>query len=98
MSATFDNSIHQRRVGNFSTCTGLTSRQIECVALAGRGKTDWEIGKILGISEETVKRHITDARNHYDVPKRIQVVLHAIAEGIISLTDLIGRQERRNTE
>jgi LuxR family quorum-sensing system transcriptional regulator CciR len=67
----------------------LTQRQLECVALVGRGKSDWEISRILGISEETVKRHLKDARERYDVPKRVQVVLRSIFDGHIPLADLL---------
>ena len=70
----------------------LTERQIECVRLAGQGKTDWEIGVILGISEETAKRHIAEARRHYDVTKRVQVVIRALADGLVSIGDLAGPQ------
>ena len=67
----------------------LTPRQLECVLLVGRGKTDWEIGRILGISEETVKHHLKQAREHYDVPKRVQVVMRAVYEGQLALTDML---------
>jgi LuxR family quorum-sensing system transcriptional regulator CciR len=67
----------------------LSERQLQCVALVARGKSDWEIGKILNISEETVKRHLSLARAHYDVPKRIQVALRAIFEGQIALSDVM---------
>lgn len=67
----------------------LSERQLQCVALVARGKSDWEIGRILNISEETVKRHLSLARAHYDVPKRIQVALRAIFEGQIALTDVV---------
>lgn len=67
----------------------LSERQLQCVVLVAQGKTDWEIGKILGISEETVKRHLARARAHYDVPKRIQVVTRAIFEGHLTLGDIL---------
>ena len=67
----------------------LTHRQLECIVLVARGKTDWEIGKILGISEETVKQHLKDARERYDVPKRVQVIIRALFDCQISLADLI---------
>lgn len=35
----------------------LTSREIECLKWATAGKTDWEIGCILGIAERTVRQH-----------------------------------------
>jgi LuxR family transcriptional regulator, quorum-sensing system regulator CciR len=67
----------------------LTDRQLECIVLVARGKTDWEISKILGISEETVKQHIADARQRYDVPKRVQVVLRALFDGLVPLSEML---------
>lgn len=67
----------------------LTPRQLECIVLMARGKSDWEIGKILGISEETAKRYAKDAREAYGVPKRIQVVIRALFDGQIPLTSLV---------
>lgn len=67
----------------------LTQRQLECVMFAARGKSDWEIGQILGISQGTVKRHIEDARAHYEVASRMQVVMRALFEGQIGLVDAL---------
>ena len=67
----------------------LTDRQIECIVLVARGKTDWEIGRILGISEETVKQHIADARQRYDVTKRVQVVLRALYDGLVPISEML---------
>jgi LuxR family quorum-sensing system transcriptional regulator CciR len=67
----------------------LTPRQLECVLFAARGKSDWEIGKILGISPGTVKRHIEAARAHYEVASRMQVVMRALFEGQIALADAL---------
>lgn len=67
----------------------LTQRQLECVLFAAKGKSDWEIGKILGISQGTVKRHIEDARAHYEVSSRMQVVMRALFEGQIGLVDAL---------
>lgn len=67
----------------------LTPRQLECLALIGRGKTDWEISKILGISENTVKEYIDDARARYSVNKRVQAVIRAIYDGHLPLSELL---------
>jgi len=67
----------------------LTQRQLECVLFAARGKSDWEIGQILGISPGTVKRHLEAARTHYDVGSRIQVVMRVLFEGQIGLADAL---------
>jgi LuxR family quorum-sensing system transcriptional regulator CciR len=67
----------------------LTQRQLECIALVARGKSDWEIGKILGLSEATVTTYVKHARERYDVPTRIQVVLRALYEGSIPFSEIL---------
>jgi DNA-binding CsgD family transcriptional regulator len=57
--------------------TALTARQRECTALVAQGKTDWEIGKIIGISRDTVHEYIETAQKKYDVRTRPQLVLTA---------------------
>ena len=69
--------------------TKLSPRQIDCISLIGRGKTDWEIGQILGISKETVKEYIDDARKRYHVTKRVQLVLRAVYDGHIPLLEFL---------
>lgn len=67
----------------------LTERQRECLIFAMRGKTDWETGKILGISEETVSRHINMARTNFGVAKRLPLALRALFDGQISFRDVM---------
>lgn len=55
----------------------LTPRQRECLHWVGAGKTDWEIGEILNISETTVHSHVENAKRHYKVPTRIQAFVEA---------------------
>lgn len=56
----------------------LTPRQRECLHWVGAGKTDWEIGEILKISEATVHTHVEKAKRHYKVPSRIQAFVEAL--------------------
>ena len=67
----------------------LSPRQLDCVLLAGRGKSDWEIATILGIKEDTVTQHLDTARERYGVSRRVQLILRAIHSGQIALTDLL---------
>lgn len=67
----------------------LTDRQRECVVWAARGKSDWEIGMILGISEETVGEHLRHARERYGVAKRALVAIHALFDGHIDFLDVL---------
>ncbi|WP_165799682.1 LuxR family transcriptional regulator [Sphingomonas oleivorans] len=77
-----DMSTYVRRVN-------LTPRQLECVALAAQGKSDWEIARILGIGEESVKHHFKMARQQYDVPTRIQAAFRAVFDGQLSLNEIV---------
>jgi len=74
---------------NRSEKVRLTSRQLECIALVAQGKSDWEIGNILGISPTTVTDYINDARRRYNVPRRIQLVMRTIYEGLIPFSELL---------
>lgn len=69
----------------------LTDRQRECILWVARGKSDWEISRILGIEHETVVRHIKLARERYGVAKRTMLAVHALFDGSISFTDILKR-------
>lgn len=69
----------------------LTDRQRECVLWAARGKSDWEIARILGISHETVIEHLKNARERYGVCKRTQLAVHALFDGTIGFLDVLRR-------
>ena len=70
----------------------LTARQLECVRLVGRGKTDWEISQLLGITEGTVTSHINEARRRYGVSRRAELPVHALFRGDLEFSDLIDVQ------
>ena len=72
-----------------SSIPSLTERQLACVTLVAAGKTDWEIGRILGISEGTAHEHIEAARKRYGVVKRTQLVIRALFDGQISFSDIL---------
>jgi LuxR family transcriptional regulator, quorum-sensing system regulator CciR len=69
----------------------LTDRQRECVVWAARGKSDWEIAQILGISHDTVIEHLRHARERYGVGKRTLVAVHALFDGTIGFLDVLRR-------
>ncbi|GGD84401.1 LuxR family transcriptional regulator [Tsuneonella deserti] len=69
----------------------LTDRQRDCLLWAARGKGDWEIGRILGVSEETVARHIKQACERYDVNKRTLLAIRALFDGTLTFTDIFRR-------
>jgi LuxR family quorum-sensing system transcriptional regulator CciR len=69
----------------------LSDRQRDCVVWATRGKSDWEISQILGISHETVIQHLKEARHRYGVSKRTMLAVSALFDGTISFIDVLKR-------
>ena len=69
----------------------LTDRQRDCVLWVARGKGDWEIGRILGVGEETVARHIKQACERYGVNKRTLLTIRALFDGTLTFTDIFRR-------
>lgn len=66
----------------------LSPRERDCLALAGRGKSDWTIGQLLGVSERTAHNSIERAKKRYGVAYRTQAVVRAAFDGQISVDDL----------
>jgi len=67
----------------------LTPRQRDCVVLVAQGKSDWEIGQLLGISESTVHKHIEDAKRRFGVSTRIQLVVRSLFDARLSFADIM---------
>ena len=65
----------------------MTPRQLDCVMLVAQGKSDWEIGQVLGISESTVHKHIEDAKRRFGVCTRVQLVVRSLFDSQLSFTD-----------
>jgi len=63
----------------------LSKREVEVLHWASAGKTAWETGRILGISEEGVNYHVRSIMRKLDVPTKQQGVLRAVALGLIAL-------------
>jgi len=61
----------------------LSPRERECLAWAAAGKSDWEIGEILSISERTSYAHIENVRRKYGVASRNQAIVLGLRSGAI---------------
>ena len=61
----------------------LTRREIQCVYWVAEGKSDWEIGRILEISEETVAWHVQNAKRKLGVARRAQLATAAWRRGVL---------------
>jgi LuxR family quorum-sensing system transcriptional regulator CciR len=68
----------------------LTPRQLECLIWAARGKTDWEIARILSVGEDTIDRHLRRARERYEVDKRSTLIVRALFDGTLSFEEALG--------
>ncbi|WP_448586134.1 helix-turn-helix transcriptional regulator [Thermaurantiacus sp.] len=68
----------------------LSRRQLECVVLAGRGKSDWVAGQILGLAPDTVHKYLEQAKARFGVSSRTELVVRALYDGQLSFGDLIG--------
>lgn len=62
--------------------TTLTPREIECLLWSAEGKTAWEISRIIGVSERTVKFHIMNVMKKLGVHSRTHAVARAISLGL----------------
>ncbi len=66
-----------------STPPRLTPRERECLLWSARGKSIWVIGQILGISEDTVKHHLTQAMAKLGTTNRVVAINTAMRAGLI---------------
>jgi DNA-binding CsgD family transcriptional regulator len=70
----------------FATAQGvaLSWREREVLQWAMEGKTAWEIGRILAISEQTVVRHLGHAAHKLECVNKVQAVAKALRLGLLS--------------
>jgi DNA-binding NarL/FixJ family response regulator len=66
----------------------ISSREREILELIAKGKSNKEIGKLLEISDQTVKNHITSILKKLHVNDRTAAVVYAIRERWIKLDDM----------
>jgi DNA-binding CsgD family transcriptional regulator len=61
----------------------LTPREVESLQWTMEGKTAWEVGAILGISERTAVLHLQNAMRKLEAINKHQAVLKALRLGLI---------------
>lgn len=61
----------------------LSSRELTVLGWMKEGKTNWEIAKILELSERTVRFHVGTIFKKLDVTSRTQAVARALGAGLI---------------
>ena len=61
----------------------LTPRELEALRWTMEGKTAWEVGNVLGISERTAALHVNNATHKLGCVNKHQAVLKALRLGLI---------------
>jgi two-component system, NarL family, response regulator LiaR len=64
---------------------GLTEREREVLVLIARGRANKAIAFELGVSEKTVKTHVSNILGKLGLTDRTQAALYAVREGLVDL-------------
>jgi DNA-binding NarL/FixJ family response regulator len=64
--------------------SGLSSREMEVIALIVAGYTNKDLARKLGISENTAKHHLTNIFDKLGVSNRLELVLYAVDHEMVS--------------
>jgi two-component system response regulator DevR len=73
----------RRNGGGKADIMGLSARETEVLQLIAEGLANKQIGVRLGLSEKTVKNHISRIFSKLDISARTQAAVHAIRVGIV---------------
>lgn len=57
----------------------LTARESECLKWTAEGKTAWEVGQIMGITERTAVFHINNVMHKLGASNKTQAIVRAVA-------------------
>ena len=68
---------------------GLTRREVQIIGALVDGQTNKDIASTFGISEYTVKHHLTNIYDKLGVYNRVELVLFAINRGLCQLTTTV---------
>ena len=72
--------------------TILTLRESEILAFVAAGSTNREISESLGLSEQTVKNHLSTIFHKLGVPNRTHAVMYASRQGWLDLAEVPDRR------
>lgn len=65
--------------------TDLTARELEILKLLSKGPTNKQIGRTLGISDNTVRNHVLKIMEKLEVSDRTEAATTAIQRGLITI-------------
>jgi DNA-binding NarL/FixJ family response regulator len=72
--------------------TTLTPRELDILMLVAAGAQNREISESLGLSEQTVKNHLSTIFHKLGVPNRTHAVMYASRQGWLDLADVPDRR------
>ena len=75
---------HAGRLGFTKRSCHLSPRELTVLRWMKEGKTNWEIARILGLSERTVRYYANRIFGKLDVTSRTQAVARALGAGLIA--------------
>jgi LuxR family maltose regulon positive regulatory protein len=78
-----EQSVHRSLLSNQALVEPLTNREIQILLILPKGLSNQEIAERLFISPETVKRHLYNIYQKYDVKNRQQAIVKAKSLGIL---------------
>ena len=77
----------QKKLASRASRAELTPREKQVLGLLARGMSNKEIMSALGLSQATVKLHVSNVLSKLEVDDRTQAVLAAVKRGIVHLDD-----------
>jgi DNA-binding CsgD family transcriptional regulator len=81
-------SIEQEAQATKSSRSVLSPREKECLEWVAQGKTSFEIGIILNVSENTVNFHVKNAMKKMHSRTRMVAVIQALRDGYILAAEI----------
>lgn len=74
---------YRKRIGD--STFALTHREIEVLGHMTQGRLNKQIAKSLGISEQTIKNHVTSILRKLNATRRTDAVVIALKRGLVTL-------------
>ncbi len=62
----------------------LSPREREIIVMLAHGSSNKEIGRVLNLSESTIKIHVQGILRKLNLAKRVQAAVYAVEHGLIT--------------
>lgn len=78
--------------------TMLSPQERRVLESLSKGKSNWTISKLMGVSENTIKKHVKGIYKKYGVATRPQAAIKGVFLGDINYFDVMNKQSKLNTK